>query len=299
MRSLYRFIIIAGLVFSPVAQAVELFMDALYWRAAEPEEWAYTNNLNVRDHQIKYRTFAYPYSPGWRVGAGFANPCWDTKFYYTGFYTSTNGSAHGNLIPGLLAGKLDLPFAGYFYSSGHANIGIHFNMLDWDLGKSFCIYDGFDLHPIIGLRGGSINQNMHVHFYGPVTSHEKVQNHFAGLGPKLGIDGKIRLFSICNYQLGAVAEFATAYLWGHWKIHDVLHDSLMKKYIVKTASRNYGALAFQGMLGASIDYKNISVKLGYEINDWFNQFQVFDDGTGSHTNNLILQGATLNVTVGL
>jgi hypothetical protein len=39
----------------------------------------------------------------------------------------------------------------------------------------------------------------------------------------------------------------------------------------------------------------LAIKAGYEIQDWFNQYQVFDDGTGSHTNDLVLQGLTVRV----
>ena len=33
---------------------------------------------------------------------------------------------------------------------------------------------------------------------------------------------------------------------------------------------------------------------GYEINDWLNQCQIFDDATGPHNNDLILQGLTVS-----
>lgn len=36
-------------------------------------------------------------------------------------------------------------------------------------------------------------------------------------------------------------------------------------------------------------------KSEYEINDWFEQFQIFDDATGAHNNDLILQGLTVQL----
>ncbi|MEO7045896.1 MAG: hypothetical protein ABI091_11365, partial [Ferruginibacter sp.] len=63
---------------------------------------------------------------------------------------------------------------------------------------------------------------------------------------------------------------------------------------VNVAPRNYGALGMQGMLGANVTYKNVSAKLSYEISDWFNQCQIFDDETGTQNNDLVLQGLTLS-----
>jgi hypothetical protein len=34
---------------------------------------------------------------------------------------------------------------------------------------------------------------------------------------------------------------------------------------------------------------------GFELNDWLNQCQIFDDATGPHNNDLIFQGLTVNM----
>ena len=57
----------------------------------------------------------------------------------------------------------------------------------------------------------------------------------------------------------------------------------------------------QGFMGFGLDFdlqgkcSHLSFKLGYEIQDWFNQYQVFDNGTGAHNNDLLLQGLTLDM----
>ena len=58
-----------------------------------------------------------------------------------------------------------------------------------------------------------------------------------------------------------------------------------------------GAFELQGLVGLNLHYKNADVKVGYEVSDWFNQYQVFDDGTGTHTNDLVLQGLTVSLTL--
>ena len=54
-------------------------------------------------------------------------------------------------------------------------------------------------------------------------------------------------------------------------------------------------MAFQAVLGINLKFRSWSATVGYEINDWLNQCQLFDDATGPHNNDLILQGLTLNV----
>lgn len=37
------------------------------------------------------------------------------------------------------------------------------------------------------------------------------------------------------------------------------------------------------------------VKVAYEVSDWFNQYQVFDNTTGARNNDLVLQGLTVGL----
>ena len=152
------------------------------------------------------------------------------------------------------------------------------------------------LRPIIGLRGGWIDQSIDTAFQGSQSVTENIKNDFTGIGPKVGIDGKLTVAGDDDYQLNVVANFASAYLWGHWDIKDVLYDSNGRMIDIATKDRHEGELALQALLGVSLDYKQLSVKLGYEINDYLNQMQIFDDASGGHKNDLILQGVTLRFT---
>nr|NGX38176.1 hypothetical protein [Chlamydiota bacterium] len=84
-----------------------------------------------------------------------------------------------------------------------------------------------------------------------------------------------------------------AFMWGHWSFTDQFLDSFNSKIVTKVADRNFGAFMLQGFLGFGLDICNFSLKIGYEVQDWFNQYQVFDNGTGGQSGNLILQGITL------
>jgi hypothetical protein len=155
------------------------------------------------------------------------------------------------------------------------------------------------LRPLVGLEGGWINQTIDSNFQGPVSSEENIKNDFAGIGPKLGIESKLTFSHRNDSRVSLVAGFAVPYMWGHWNVNDTEHNNAASPtpntIIAGIASRNFGAVAFQGSIGVNWDYKSLSMKLGYEINDWLNQCQFFDDATGGHNNDLILQGMTFNL----
>lgn len=293
MRYYYRFIISFCLIFSSGTYAFDFFVDALYWQATEEVDWALNNNLNPRQQEISYLTNTFNATPGFRVGVGHQGN-WDTTLYYTQYYTSTHDTAVGSLTSTFLGAKsIEKKHEDFFFSSGTVEQTIHFNMFDWDLGKQFQVDQWLTLKPIVGIKGGWIDQFIMTNFTGSISTTEKSKNNFNGIGPKAGIESVFTVFNKNNLEINLIANFTSSYLWGIWSISDVLHDSLHDSYIVETPDRNVGALVFEGVLGAGLSYKQFSMKLCYEINDWFDQFQIFDDGTGEHNNDLILQGVTL------
>lgn len=63
-----------------------------------------------------------------------------------------------------------------------------------------------------------------------------------------------------------------------------------------TQHRYLGAAVIQGLVGFSLDYNKFMLKLGYEISDWFNQCQIFNNTAVVQNNDLVLQGLTLKLT---
>ena len=116
-----------------------------------------------------------------------------------------------------------------------------------------------------------------------------------GIGPKIGLGTKISLLRRKNYDAGLIAYFATSYLMGHWTIKDNVFTTNPTARVVNVPSRNMGALSFQSKIGANVDYKHFSLSLTYEMNDWVDQIQIYDDNTGTHTNDLTLQGLSLRL----
>jgi hypothetical protein len=299
MRYSNRFIVLSLFIISSNAHALGAFVDALYWQANEPIDWALTNSRSTPYQNITYKTIDFDFKPGFRIGIG-SEGSWDTKLYYTQYHTNEKDAIRGNVVPTFLGGILARPSSDFFYQAEQVNFNIDFNMLDWDFSKRFYPTQYLMLRPLVGLEGGTIDQNINTYLQGQnIAVTEKLKNDFSGVGPKTGIESKLTFLRSNNYQLNLVANFTTSYLWGNWDIKDRLKGNILKTYNVKVANRNFGAFALQALIGAGFDYKRFSINLGYEIGDWFNQFQGFDDGTGPHHTDLILQGATLNLSYNL
>jgi len=295
MRHFFKLITLSCLLASSSTYAAyEVFLDPLYWRATETFDWVHSNNLNSKNLVIGFKAVNFNYDPGFRVGVGYVSN-WDTKLYYTQFHTSASDSMTGNLTTGFLGGRLSQTTPTTFYHTGQAKYYINFNMLDWDLGKRFNVTNSLMLHPLIGLEGGTINQTFNTQFQNPsVSISEHVINNFIGMGPKVGIETNLVFLRAHDFDYSLIANLETSYLWGRWNFSDRTKASNAFNYSVNVSNRNFGSVGMQALLGASVTHQNFSMKLGYEISDWFNQCQLFNDETGTQNSDLVLQGLTLS-----
>jgi hypothetical protein len=289
-----RLILLLCFLTSPIAHASDIFIEPLYWRITQPIDWVYFNSATTPSQTIAYQTTTFHFTPGFRVGANFTQTNWDSSLYYTQYSAKTADTAQGNLVSGLLGSKLVQASATptFFYTAGHVQSSIDYHMLDWNIGKCFAATEKLSLHPVIGLEGGVVNQSLDSYLQGSTSATENVKQRFKGLGPKIGIESTINLLQHVNL----VANFYSAYLLGYWEITDKLHTNLASNVDIDVANRNLGTMSLQGLLGLQWNYKQFSVRAGYEITDWFNECQIFDDATGAHDNDLILQGLSLKIS---
>jgi hypothetical protein len=308
----FGWLLIAWLLQAQSAQALDFFADFLYWQATEPVDWTLDTNRFPLDQFVAYETVSFDFTPGFRVGVGQEGQ-WSTKVYYSHVHTSFADSMSGNLTPAFLGGKLALSdepkSTPAYFDQGQIEAAVDYNVLDWDLGKPFNSGPSLRVQPLVGLRAAWITQTFDSGFQGEwpdlalsksMTEHMK--NDFWGIGPKIGIENawNVARGEVC--EINCVANFYTAYLLGHWTVKDVtdlstIHDSQtsVSQRIVPIDGRDFGAVTFQAVVGINLKYRRWSATAGYEINDWLNQCQIFDDATGPHNNDLILQGLTVNV----
>lgn len=273
-----------------------VFVDALEWRATETNDWVYINSLTVPSQTLSYKSIQFNYRPGIRIGAFYEKEATDLLLAFTHYYTSTNDSATGNLQPSFLGSVNAKPTTSYLYSSGQVNQSIKYNIIDLDLGRSFHPTDIIMLHPILGLMGGWIDQSINAQYQGSTSANEQITNNFKGIGPKFGVDAEINLLPNRQVQPNLFAALAASYLVGAWNIRDTTSVIPYRNIAVSGSNPHMGAVTLQGAIGFKFDYKKCQIKLAYEINDWRDQVQFFDNDTGAHNNDLILQGLTLGLT---
>lgn len=291
----YRSLIVLFLlVITSSAYAFDVFFEPLYWKASEDVYWAYINSETSPDQTIQYLANSFDYAPGFRVGFDVDDK-YGTSFYYTKYDTEANESANGNLVSAFIGSTAAQPFKGYTYDAGQEKLNINYNMFDWDLNRRFYVNNIIMIKPLVGLAGGWINQDITANFQGSLSTSEKIANDFTGLGPKAGVETELVLYDKNQTQFKFLAGFSTYYLWGHWDITDELTDSVSNTVNTDVDDKNMGALAIQATTGLQLLHRNFSASLGYEIDDWFNQLQIFDDATGAHDNDLVLQGLTLKL----
>lgn len=295
MRHFYRFIILSLFLLCRDTYALGVFVDALYWRPTETNDWAYINSESLPSQTISYKTLIFSSTPAFRIGVTYTGD-WDALLSYTRLSTSTNDSASGHIQPAFVGSVTAKPSAAYLYSSGDVRQTLDYNIFDALAGKQFHPTQSLMLHPVAGIMGGTINQSIYASYYGSTTSHERIVNNFTGIGPKVGVDMAFNLMNDTNISPAFIAGLAGSYQIGSWDITDRTNVQPTYTVIVNGASHSMGALTLQGFLGFKLDYKKLSVKLMYEINDWFDQSQFFDNDTGAHNNELVLQGLTAGVT---
>lgn len=286
--------------FSSSVQALQFFYDQLYWKATESIDWVYRNDLGVPNQTITYKTIQFNSTPAYRVGLRWAGgPClddWGSTFFYTHYQKNASDSATGNLVSTFLGGKLVQGSGLFFYQSGQIGFKINYNLFDWDVSKRICLSEDLILYPAMGLKAGTIKQKVITTFQGPVSIVETVQNNFRGFGPKIGLEGKWTFYRQDVYQFSLVSDFTTSYLWGRWAIRDITLANNGNSIDTKDGKRRIGAYTIRGMIGVNLDYHCFAARLGYELEDWFNQYQILDDGTGAQNKDLVLQGLTLRLS---
>ena len=147
---------------------VFLTADYIYWTARQNNmQYAttgYTNNNNISTSPGSAANLKYTFRTGFKAGLGFSfeHDMWDMAFNYTWVQSNHNkGSIHGDQRSGLtptFSPSLNLTSDDYF-TNASSSWRLHFNVLDWDLGRNFYISKFLSLRPFVGLKGSWQNQH--------------------------------------------------------------------------------------------------------------------------------------------
>ncbi len=286
-------------------------LDVLYWHATENIAWAQTLHGPTPPSAGDFNSASFGWDPGIRAGLGYNlnHDAWDTQLYYTWFRTSTSDT-----IP-LNSGDVSSIFIGAFvsatsfYKTASLKWNILFNMFDWDLGRNFFVSDRLSFRPFLGIKGGWIHQSLNTHWENPDftvlhlfnSAEENLKNNFWGVGPKMGVNGKWNFVQRCRNSFGLFGDFQGAFLWGHWSFKDFFHNTLSQTIPALFEPKDLGTLMFGVLMGFSWDAafnrdrSHFTARLGYEIQDWLNQYQIFEAANGPNKKSLFLQGGVFDL----
>lgn len=305
--------------FKSSSTSFDVFADLLVWSAQESgsENWAEAITTSGGSTHCDIRDVRFDWNAGLRIGLGYGmrHDQWDTQFYYTWF--RTQGSDHVSSEPGAVFSS----FLGNFYVDNSSGAGIsgvayqkasilwtiHFNMLDWELGRNFRVSKALSLRPFIGLKGGWIDQSIHTKWQNPNrsgaeffhTARENLKNDFGGVGPCAGLNTRWDLVVREKRSFWLFGDFSGAVMWGHWTFKDVYKNDIQQKVDVKLSPINAAASMLRAFMGFGWDTAirqdraHFSARLGYETQFWLDQLQFYSFEAGRLDNVLTLQGGTL------
>jgi len=227
---------------------------------------------------------------------------WDTQLYWSWFRTEAHNSIPTDNVS---LNTVYLEFDGSFLN-GDMFLGkgasIDWNLLynigDWELGRNCEISRTLSLRPFIGVKGGWIHQTIDAKVdLISVIGTEKIQNRFWGVGPSGGLNTRWEMGRICTHSFNFLGDFATAMMWGNWNVKD-RYTNPDADIPVKSDMTSLGSLMLRGFLGIGWDTHTcrygIGVKLGYEMQIWFNQLRIPTLQQLPVHGDLTIQGGTLN-----
>lgn len=307
--------------FHPDSTGIDIFADLLVWCAKESgtEAWAQVLTSSGTHAQFDLRAVDFEWNAGFRVGVGYGmrHDQWDTQLYYTWFHTHGDGRASGG------PGTVHSSFLGNFYVDNTQGAGlsgpayqnasirwaIRFNMFDWELGRSFWVSKALSLRPFVGLKGGWIHQKIHSTWQTPNlpaseffnTATENLKNNFWGIGPCGGLNTKWMLFTRPNHTFSLFGDFSAAIMYGQWTFGDRYRNDIQQEIVIRSSHLKSGATMARGLMGFGWDAKfcqgryQFSTKLGYEMQFWLDQLQFYSFDIGRLSNELTLQGGTLEL----
>lgn len=306
------FLTICLLFFNTYAIAFQnnILIDLLVWDASEETAsiWSsITSNPapNTTNSAPQYTDFKL--KPGFRAGFLFhPHSCfWDSKIYWTYFSTEKGYNyppASDLMTSQFFSGFLgEVPFLGVDF-----NWRLAMNMLDYTASHAFKLTEALTFCPSIGLKGGTIRQNIHAQWTAIVYgATENVKNNFVGIGPTLGLNLRWKFFE----NLTLVGDLLTAWMWGNWKGKDVyIRPGTLLELITPTTITSYmnnsklGTIMFNYFMGFEWVYRgrsDLTFKLGYEMQLWTNQLRLLSFQQLPLHGDLTLQGATCRIHIDL
>lgn len=297
-----------------VIDGIDVFIagDYLYWTAREDNlEYAstgYTNDSTTSVSSGLGKTPSFHYRSGFKaeLGFNFGHDAWDTLFNYTWFQSNNNKSSitadyDDGLTPSLATfinlGVLD------FFNGASTNWSLHFNTLDWELGRNCYISKYVSLRPFVGLKGSWQKQTFHNQYEGEISDAPFSYNNsnscsYWGVGIRSGLNTSWHL----SGSWSLFGDLALSALWSTF--HSSRQDSYSISHgtPVDPVKQKENVSTLSPVLELSIglrkdcwffqDRLHISAQAGWEEQVWWDINRLPLDFGFARGGNLYLQGLT-------
>ncbi len=287
-------------------------IDLLFWQVREggADNWSKTITAPGAQQTAELHEAPFSWNTGVRLTLGhfFAKDS-DAIFALTHYNATATDQASGIVYSSLdanyFANNTDGAHFGPSYQSANINWKIYYNTLDTEIGHYFPIDNVLTLHPHLGLKFASINQDIKTNWFNPTTTttfttaSENLKNNFSGVGPVMGVDSLWPIYSGPNQSFAVIGNFAAALVYGVWTFKDVYHNNQPTTITVNSNSIRGLSPMLNGLLGIQWDKKfstsELNIRLGYEEQIWFNQMQIYFLDTGKMNRSTTLQGCNLQI----
>lgn len=300
---------------------VYMFADAIFWQAQQVgTDWARTsapggssNGQSVTNITEQSTTFNWNW--GFRAGIGYDMDYdqWDTKLYYTWLHASKKENAA--VVQGAAVSSVRQVLVYDDQGSvanASANWTIHYSVFDWDLGRAYMISKNFSVRPNIGIKGGWIHQQLttdsttfagtisgHV---GPVAQSSRQKNNTWFVGPSFGLDTKWNLGNMDDHYFSLFGDMQGALMYGHTTT-TYTQSGVVNGIFQFPSNRNINMVLpmLKAMMGFGWDVNfnndacHFGLKLGYELQYWFDLNHYFQYSMANQTGSLAFQGGTLDI----
>jgi hypothetical protein len=293
---------------------VFLMADYIMWQASEDNlQYASTghslDNTTVSQGSVKNPSFRY--STGFKAGIGFDfnHDMWDSSFNYTWLRSNKNrdsvyASSASGLIPAF-SPAITLPSSSFF-NSAHTLWQLHFNVLDWELGRNFYISKYLSLRPFIGLKGTQQTQN-YANSYGGETpsdtfSYESnMKNTLWGVGTRGGINMSWHLSGTWSI----FGDTAVTALWGQFNAKrkdsyqidsaNTVNPIYEKNHVKSITPVLELALGIRKDAWFCDNRLHVSIQAGWEEQVWWDQNRFSLSNSQVRGGNLTLQGLSARI----
>jgi len=291
--------------------------DYLYWTARESNlEYAttgFTNDATTSVVKGKTQTPKFGFDSGFKatLGWSFGHDSWDTLATYTWFQSNHNtNSIKASFDQGLYPATsifMDLSPGDYF-NKAHTNWNLHFNVIDWELGRNCYISKYLSLRPFVGLKGTWQNQHFNNYYEGlqadsqfVYNSDNKVSN--LGIGIRTGLNTAWHL----SESWSLFGDLGLSAVWQMIQTtredqSQIAEDAKITPVQVKEQTHQIIpvlelAIGLRKDVWFYDDHVHIGIQAGWEEQIWWNQNQFCVNPGISRDGNLFLQGLTARLRI--